>query len=146
MVAAGLVVSAAALAATGAHGAAPSQAPSPVAGAPKKEAVRTPPGPVAAAALVTAPVRIADAETVRLLRPGDRVDVIAAPETPAGTGADDGLPAARVVARGARVTEVPEPAAQHGDAGALVMLAVPRGTAAALAGAGVTARLAVTVW
>lgn len=86
-------------------------------------------------------MRIADAATVRLLRPGDRVDVIAA-----GDGAVDGG-AARVVARGARVTKVPE---VLGDdpavSGALVVLSVPRSTAARLAGASATARLAVTLW
>ncbi|GGX26401.1 hypothetical protein [Streptomyces lomondensis] len=88
---------------------------------------------------VTAPVRIADAATVRLLRPGDRVDVIAAEETV--TGGD-----ARVVARGARVTKVPEPLEGASDGGALVVLSVPRATAARLAGASATARLAVTLW
>ncbi|WP_408055735.1 hypothetical protein, partial [Streptomyces apricus] len=52
--------------------------------------------------MVGAPVRIADGATVRLLKVGDRVDVIAAAaERSAGGGA-------RVVARGARVTGVPE--------------------------------------
>ncbi|MFI6037536.1 hypothetical protein ACIBBD_25845 [Streptomyces sp. NPDC051315] len=103
---------------------------------------------------VEAPVRIADAATVRLLRPGDRVDVIAAEQT--ATGGE-----ARVVARRALVTKVPEPldgplAAIAGDStdalagavdgGALVVLSVPRPTAARLAGAGATARLAVTLW
>ncbi|MFJ5560894.1 hypothetical protein ACIQCD_26665 [Streptomyces sp. NPDC093250] len=88
---------------------------------------------------VTAPVRIADAATVRLLRPGDRVDVIAAGETVSGGEA-------RVVARGARVTEVPGPPDGAGDAGALVVLSVPRDTAARLAGASATGRLAVTLW
>ncbi|KAF3465909.1 hypothetical protein [Streptomyces sp. Tu 3180] len=88
---------------------------------------------------VTAPVRIADAAAVRLLRPGDRVDVIAAEETVSGGEA-------RVVARGARVTEVPEPLEGAGDGGALVVLSVPRSTAAGLAGASATARLAVTLW
>ncbi|WP_249938458.1 hypothetical protein [Streptomyces mirabilis] len=83
--------------------------------------------------MVAAPVRIADAATVRLLRPGDRVDVIAA----------DGGSEARVVAAGARVAEVPDFAA--GETGALVVLSVPRATAARLAGAGTTARLAVTL-
>ncbi|SDC97776.1 hypothetical protein SAMN05216505_104320 [Streptomyces prasinopilosus] len=92
-----------------------------------------------AAARVTAPVRIADAATVRLLRPGDRVDVIAAEERGAGG-------AARVVARGARVTEVPEPLEDTGTGGALVVLSVPRAAAAGLAGASATARLAVTLW
>ncbi|WNZ14612.1 hypothetical protein [Streptomyces sp. 11x1] len=86
---------------------------------------------------VTAPVRIADAATVRLLRPGDRVDVIAAEESATGG-------AARVVARGARVSEVPT--ADAAESGALVVLTVPRRTAARLAGAGATSRLAVTLW
>src|SRR5436305_1713953 len=78
-----------------------------------------------------APVRIADGATVRLLRPGDRVDVIAAQETAAGGDA-------RVVARGARVTKVPEPLESAADSGALVVLSVPRATAADLAGASAT--------
>ncbi|MFC9129184.1 hypothetical protein ACFT4A_20345 [Streptomyces sp. NPDC057099] len=88
---------------------------------------------------VTAPIRIADAATVRLLRPGDRVDVIAAEGTVSGGDA-------RVVARGARVTKVPEPLEGATDGGALVVLSVPRATAARLAGASATARLAVTLW
>lgn len=91
-------------------------------------------------AKVAAPVRIADGATVRLLRPGDRVDVIAAEESATGTG----VGAARVVARGARVTEVPTASAT--ESGALVVLSVPRPTAARLAGAGATSRLAVTLW
>lgn len=92
------------------------------------------------AEMVSAPVRIADAATVRLLRPGDRVDVIAAANSPAGEGS-----AARVVASGARVAEVPGLGDNASDSGALVVLTVPRATAAALAGAGATSRLAVTV-
>ncbi|MFH0521595.1 hypothetical protein ACHBTE_30980 [Streptomyces sp. M41] len=87
---------------------------------------------------VSAPVRIADGATVRLLRPGDRVDVIAAEDGVAGGDA-------RVVARGARVTEVPEPVETAAGGGALVVLSVPRPTAARLAGASAMARLAVTV-
>ncbi|MBX9424692.1 MULTISPECIES: hypothetical protein [Streptomyces] len=89
---------------------------------------------------VSAPVRIADAATVRLLRPGDRVDVIAAADSPLGTESE-----ARVVAKGARVVDVPHPDETRSDGGALVVLSVPRSTAAALAGAGVTSRLAVTM-
>lgn len=111
--------------------------------------------------LVSAPVRIADPETVRLLRPGDRVDVIAVDDT------DD---EARVVARGVRVAKVPSPGsgpgghaanvsgagadgtggaddiggARAGD-GALVVLSVERSTATALLGAGASGRLAVAV-
>ncbi|MFD6890292.1 hypothetical protein [Streptomyces sp. NPDC059957] len=91
--------------------------------------------PPAAVRLVSAPVRIADAATVRLLRPGDRVDVVAA---------ERGGPP-RVVAAGARVAEVPAPEAGVGDGGALVVLSVPRDTARALVGAGTVSRLAVTL-
>lgn len=87
---------------------------------------------------VLAPVRIADAATVRLLRPGDRVDVIAA--------AGDGAPA-RVVARHARVRQVPahEGRPEQGG-GALVVLKVPRPTATRLAGAAADTPLSVTLW
>jgi hypothetical protein len=50
-----------------------------------------------------------------------------------------------VVARGARVTKVPEPLEEADGSGALVVLSVPRSTAARLAGASATARLAVTL-
>ncbi|MFD9724938.1 hypothetical protein [Streptomyces sp. NPDC059072] len=93
------------------------------------------PAPAAAVRTVSAPVRIADAATVRLLRPGDRVDVVAAERA--------GPP--RVVAAGARVAEVPAPEEGVGDGGALVVLSVPRETARALVGAGSVARLAVTL-
>ncbi|MEU6217285.1 hypothetical protein ABZ845_07150 [Streptomyces sp. NPDC047022] len=83
--------------------------------------------------MVTAPVRIADGATVRLLRPGARVDVIAAD---AGGGA-------KVVAAGAVVRRVPDVAPTEN--GALVVLSVPRATATRLAGAGATSRLAVTL-
>ncbi|MFC8537162.1 hypothetical protein ACFUJY_25040 [Streptomyces sp. NPDC057249] len=88
--------------------------------------------------LVSAPVRIADAETVRLLRPGDRVDVVAS----AGPGAAE----ARVVARGARVERVPRAdAGGPSGEGALIVLAVPRATAAGLAGAGISGGFAVVL-
>lgn len=103
--------------------------------------------------MVSAPVRIADAAAVRLLRPGDRVDVVAA-GAGAGVGAGDeqgsGGQGGRVVAAGARVSSVPESPESAGDAvaegGALVVLSVPRAAAARLAGAGATSRLAVTLW
>ncbi|MFI8088514.1 hypothetical protein ACIF9R_09355 [Streptomyces sp. NPDC086080] len=145
-VAAGLVVTAAALVAAGPRDADRSRGPAE--GAPAVRAAPASPGdrPMRtrhAATRVKAPVRIADAATVRLLRPGDLVDVIAAEETASGGDA-------RVVARGARVTEVPEPdggadGGGPGDGGALVVLSVPRTTAAGLAGASATARLAVTL-
>jgi hypothetical protein len=105
--------------------------------------------PAPADPLVRAPVRIADAATVRLLRPGDHVDVLAA---------------ARVVATAVTVVEVPEessglastsayadealPSGVPGTAqgsGALVVLSVPRHVAAALSGASATSPLAVAL-
>ncbi|MFH8660846.1 hypothetical protein [Streptomyces afghaniensis] len=136
----GLAVTATALVAAGprgsdgARGHPRAQPPAHAAPGSGEQAVRT----RRAVGTVTAPVRIADAATVRLLRPGDRVDVIAAEETVSGGDA-------RVVARGARVTKVPEPLEGASDAGALVVLSVPRATAARLAGASATAQLAVTL-
>lgn len=149
--AAGLALASAALAAsglsasgTGAPGAGGVAGAAAVAGgvpsAPERRTMR----------LVSAPVRIADAATVRLLRAGDRVDVIAA---------QDGDPVARVVAKDVRVADVPrgredgrhEYPGPDGDggtdtgSGALVVLSVERDTAAALAGAGVSGLLAVAV-
>ncbi|MCL3994012.1 hypothetical protein M4438_10780 [Streptomyces lavenduligriseus] len=129
----GLAVAAAALVAAG-----PGTGPEPPGPQrPRGHPVAGPVRPRPAAELVTAPVRIADAATVRLLRPGDRVDVIAAQDPPA-----DG---ARVLARGVRVTKVPEPPDGAAESGALVVLSVPRAAAARLVGASATARLAVTL-
>ncbi|MFJ3232441.1 hypothetical protein [Streptomyces sp. NPDC086787] len=136
-VAAGLAVTAAALVAAGPRTAADPARGERSRGHPVADPVRR----HRADELVTAPVRIADAATVRLLRPGDRVDVIAA-EDPA-TGGD-----ARVIATGARVSGLPEPldpADADARSGALVVLSVPRSTAARLVGASTTARLAVTL-
>ncbi len=127
--AAGLAVTAAALVAAGPGETGPAR------GHPVAEPVRQ----HRAVERVSAPVRIADGATVRLLRPGDRVDVIAAEENAPGGGG------AEVVARGARVSKVPEPLDVAGESGALVVLSVPRSTAARLAGASATARLAVTL-
>ncbi|MFB7914687.1 hypothetical protein [Streptomyces sp. NPDC056061] len=134
--AAGLALTAAALAATGlggggtdsgaAHGA--GTAAGSVVGSPPERARRPPP-------LASAPIRIADAGTVRLLRPGDLVDVIAAERT--GTRA-------RVLAKGVRVARVPRPQDEGlAQGGALIVLSVPRNTATSLAGAGMSTSLAV---
>ncbi|MFD8200360.1 RcpC/CpaB family pilus assembly protein [Streptomyces sp. NPDC059701] len=141
-VAAGLAVTAAALVAAGPHPGTGAQDGGRARGHPVSDRARE-----RAAGPVAAPVRIADAATVRLLAPGDHVDVVAS-----GEGADGG---ASVIARRARVVEVPEPAAgvagdgapEAGvpDAGALVVLSVPAATAHRLVGAGVRARLAVTL-
>ncbi len=144
--AAGLAMTAAALAASGARdagrtggGAQTGAQAEEQAGAGARQRERRP------VEMVSAPVRISDAATVRLLRRGDRVDVIAAAAGPQGVGGEP--PDARVVAAGARVAEVPKvrETSAGGGEGALVVLSVPRATAAALAGAGATSRLAVTV-
>lgn len=144
--AAGLAVAAAALAAVGARapgrtdaGPADPGVAATTAGAQQRNAASRPARK--AVDVVSAPVRIADAETVRLLRPGDRVDVIAAAESPPGGSGGSGE--AHLVASGARVTDVP-PRGPSSDEGALVVLSVPRTTATTLAGAGATSRLVVT--
>jgi pilus assembly protein CpaB len=95
---------------------------------------QVPPGEVAA------PVRLADLAVAALLRPGDRVDVLA---TPADAGA------AEVVAAGALVlsavpAEVPGGASAGADGGLLV-LAVSAETAARLAGSATSSTLTVTL-
>ncbi|MFI7242801.1 RcpC/CpaB family pilus assembly protein [Streptomyces qinglanensis] len=101
--------------------------------------MRTVTGGEAGEAPVSVPVRIADAATVRLLSPGDRIDVLAS--TSKSTSA-------RVVATQVRVAQVPEDrdtVSGGGADGALIVVVVPRRTAAALAGAAAKSRLAVTL-
>ena len=137
-VAAGLAVTAAALVAAGPRAPADHPAAAPHTGYARGHPATAPPRRQRPAELVAAPVRIADAATVLLLRPGDRVDVVAAQDPATGGGA-------RVLARGARVTSVPTPPDGAAEGGALVVLTVPRAVAAGLVGAGATARLAVTL-
>ncbi|MFF3730346.1 hypothetical protein ACFYXM_08515 [Streptomyces sp. NPDC002476] len=154
--AAGLAVTAAALAATGlAGGGMNGDAAQGVgtsaggtAGVAPERVRRTAPS-------VSAPVRIADAGAVRLLRPGDRVDVIAVGrqkdrdgirDEDHGGGRGEGLDGVRVLAKGALVADVPEGSAEGlAEDGALIVLSVPRSTAASLAGAGISTRLAVVL-
>lgn len=96
---------------------------------------------------VAAPVRVADAAAVRLLRAGDVVDVVAAAtsSSAAGTG---GAPTARavasVVAPAARVLLGASPIeGGAGGDGALLVLAVDGRTALSLARAAMYARLSV---
>ncbi len=84
---------------------------------------------------VAAPVRLADPATAALLRPGDRVDVLATP-------ADGQAESATTVATGLEVLAVP--AGGDGE-GALVVLAATPTIAARLAGAAVGSRISVTV-
>lgn len=148
VLAAGFALTAAALAASGLGVAGLGLTEGSAAAGPGPERPRPP------VRLVSAPVRIADAATVRLLRPGDRVDVIAAP----ASGGD-----ARVLARDVRVTRLPGSAAgglsgpgaeetagwsagaEDPGGGALVVLSVTRETAVALAGAHTSGELAVAV-
>ncbi len=87
---------------------------------------------------VLAPVRLADADVVALLEPGDLVDVIA-------SAADGG--ATSTVARSARVVTVPakDPDDQGTSTGALVVLDVDDGDAEPLARAAATGNLTV-IW
>jgi Flp pilus assembly protein CpaB len=89
---------------------------------------------------VIAPLRLADADLVELLRPGDHVDVIAA--DPQSDQAD-------VVAHSVRVVTVPrasEPAqSSETAAGRLILIEVDPETARVLARAGVSATLTV-IW
>jgi Flp pilus assembly protein CpaB len=75
------------------------------------------------AGTVATPIRIADAGVARLLRPGDRIDVLAARNAPF----------ARAVVSSVPVLAVPR---TPSDQGALVVLATDRVQASALAGAG----------
>jgi pilus assembly protein CpaB len=93
--------------------------------------------------LVATPVRIADAGSVGLLRPGDRVDVLAArAPTVAEAG---GAARASPVVQGVRVLTVPS--AEDGGLadGALVVLATREPEATALAAAAVDGPLSVVL-
>lgn len=85
--------------------------------------------------LVAAPIRISDAGVVGLLEVGDRIDVYAARR--------DTTAADRLVA-GVRVVALPRPSSDS-DEGALVVLAVTPGHAAALAQATATSPLSLTL-
>lgn len=99
--------------------------------------------------LVIAPIRLADAGVLELVRPGTRVDVLAAETTP-----DQAYAEARVLVRSARIVALPtreqEPSSPlaaplgSGDGG-LVLLAVPPSAAPTLARAAVTARLSLVI-
>jgi pilus assembly protein CpaB len=96
--------------------------------------------------LVAAPVRIADAASVRLVAPGDVVDVLAA-----GAGADGSETAeARVVAARVPVVTIPPATSSPlGEAdvgqGALVVVVTSSETAARLAAAASTDRLSLVL-
>jgi Flp pilus assembly protein CpaB len=97
---------------------------------------------------VAAPVRIADAGEVTLVRPGDRVDVLAAP-TSDGSGQSSGSTGSQQdavpVATGAMVLSAPQAATSTVADGGLVLLAVAPQTARALAGAAASDRLSLVL-
>lgn len=150
--AAGMAVAAAVLAVSAAYDPPPPHERRAVARHPVADPSVSTPVRAAVDRLVKAPVRIADAEAVRLLRPGDRVDVLAAtrvvasgvtviaiPEQTGRVPADPAFP-------DAAGAEAPRAAVEPGQTGgALVVLAVPRGVAAALSGAAVSNPLAVAL-
>lgn len=88
--------------------------------------------------LVAAPIRLADPDVITMVRPGDVIDVVAAPM--------DGLGETGVVAEHVPLLAVPVP----GDGGSLaegtlLVVAVTTEQAATLAQAAVTSRLSLTV-
>ncbi|WP_327290720.1 hypothetical protein [Streptomyces sp. NBC_01198] len=103
----------------------------------------------AADEIVKAPVRITDAAAVRLLQPGDRVDVLAAARVVASAVpvvAVPEQPDGQVAPAASAESDLPSAAPDAGTAGgALVVLAVPRRIAAALSGAAVSSPLAVSL-
>lgn len=93
------------------------------------------------AGAVATPVRVADASAAGLVRPGDRVDVLATPATLQAEASST-----RVAASGVIVVAVPDPATPGGFGdGSLLVLATSPETAADLAAATVTSRLSIIV-
>jgi len=90
--------------------------------------------------LVATPVRVADAGTAGLVRPGDRVDVLATPVGQDTTGQPSRIVAAEVV-----VIAVPGADRAGFVEGALLVLATTPEEAAGLAAATVTDRLSLTL-
>lgn len=88
--------------------------------------------------VVAVPVRLADADAVRLVRAGDRVDVLAAP-----VDADAADGSVLVVAASALVLATPDQTST--DEGSLLVVAVSAATAKVLARAATTSRLSVAL-
>ena len=111
----------------------------PVAGSPAAALVHS-----LAAGQVAAPVRLVDPGVAPLLHAGAIVDVLAVPQSPTGS-ADAAQSSARVVARTVRVLAVTASTAASSSLGTLVVLAVSRADAQALAGAEAAGRLSITL-
>jgi Flp pilus assembly protein CpaB len=95
------------------------------------------PGATPDAGTVALPTRFADADAVAVLRPGDRIDVLAAPSS-------EYPGPARLIAADALVLTRPPGGATAG-AGALLMLEVPRTVAPELAGVATGSALTYTI-
>jgi hypothetical protein len=93
---------------------------------------------------VKAPVRIADAAAVALLRPGDRIDVLAGARVMATNATVVAVPGRPETRAPGEESGVPD-TNSGGNGGALVVLAVSRRTAATISGAAVSSPLAVTL-
>ncbi|KAB2344121.1 Flp pilus assembly protein CpaB [Actinomadura rudentiformis] len=97
-----------------------------------------PPGTVAT------PIRIADAAAVRLLRTGDRIDVLATPSEATGPLSENaGPPWARLIVTGVTVLALPPP--ETPDQGAVVVVATSSRQASALVAASTRSRLSLTI-
>jgi len=94
------------------------------------------------AEVVAVPVRLADADAVRLVRAGDRIDVLAAVLDSVGGGPTSPV---TVVAADALVLAVPVAAAGSAEDGSMLVVAVSPDTAKALALAATTARLSIAL-
>ncbi|TDC52884.1 flagellar biosynthesis protein FlgA [Actinomadura sp. KC345] len=94
---------------------------------------------------VATPIRIADADAVRLVRPGDHIDVLTTPEPPSlpDMPVPSGQAGARVVATALPVITVPASGEADRREGALLVLATTRTQALALAAT--TAPLSLTI-
>ncbi|RCV57098.1 SAF domain-containing protein [Marinitenerispora sediminis] len=108
--------------------------------------IADPPAAAYGAGMVAAPVRVADPGAVALLRPGSRVDVLAAAQDPlaAEFGAAPAAPA-EVVVRDRPVIAVPGADPGGGESGALLLLAVTEEESRSLAGRAVADRLSITI-
>ncbi|MFC4563614.1 Flp pilus assembly protein CpaB [Nocardiopsis mangrovi] len=96
--------------------------------------------------MVAAPVRVTDPGAVALLRPGSRVDILAAASDPAADlgGPGAARPADTVVAD-RPVIAVPDPAGSGTDPGGLLVVAVTPGEARDLAGYAAAGSLSITI-
>ena len=119
---------------------------------PAPQAARSPAAATPSAGLLTglrpgqvaAPLRLVDPGVAALLHRGESVDVLAAPDSADGS-ADASQALARVVARDVKVLAVAAPSSGDQSSGTLVVLAVSRADAQALAGAEAGGRLSVTL-